>query len=82
MLPMLQQQIQDIGYHGAYAAAGRTEAGGLSSGVAASVPTFVMITAPSLLSPPTLWPARAVAAHANWGCKGGVVLVSLYLKDS
>eukprot|EP00959_Pyramimonas_sp_CCMP1952_P333964 6994163-Pyramimonas_sp.AAC.1 len=41
-----------------------------------------MITAPPLLSSPTLWPARAVAAQVNRGCKGGVVLVSLYLKDS
>eukprot|EP00959_Pyramimonas_sp_CCMP1952_P361936 7579716-Pyramimonas_sp.AAC.1 len=32
MLPKLQQQIQDIGYHGVYAAAERTEADGLSSG--------------------------------------------------
>eukprot|EP00959_Pyramimonas_sp_CCMP1952_P146409 3064939-Pyramimonas_sp.AAC.1 len=32
MLPELQQQIQNIGYHGVYAAAERTEADGLSSG--------------------------------------------------
>eukprot|EP00959_Pyramimonas_sp_CCMP1952_P436423 9138654-Pyramimonas_sp.AAC.1 len=74
MLPKLHRQIQATGYHGAYAAAGRTEADGLSAGVAALVPTFVVITAPPLLSSPTLWPARAVAAQANWGCKGGVYL--------
>eukprot|EP00959_Pyramimonas_sp_CCMP1952_P199491 4172508-Pyramimonas_sp.AAC.1 len=74
MLPKLQSQLKGI--------ADRTEADGLSAGVAVLVPTYMMITAPPLLSSGERFPARAVAAQVNWGCRGGVVLVSLYLKDS
>ncbi len=70
MPPKLQKQLKDLGYHGVFSAAERTEADGLSAGVAVLVPTFVMKTDPLMLKSPEIVPARAVAAQVSWGCKG------------
>ncbi|CAK0837890.1 unnamed protein product, partial [Prorocentrum cordatum] len=78
-----QRASKDAGWHGAWSAANpsSTSTSGSVGGVAVLAPTVVSVTAPLGRDPPVLVPGRPVAGHVRAGPAGGVVVLSIYLRD-
>ncbi|CAK0906391.1 unnamed protein product, partial [Prorocentrum cordatum] len=77
-----QHAMLDAGWKGLWAPAIRSDSGaGTTGGVAVLVPSHITATAPPQCDSHILIPGRAVACHVRWGLPGGLVVISVYLKD-
>ena len=74
-----QDKIGDLGWRGLWTPAATTTRGGTTGGVAIVAPTTIMLTRPPGLESHVLWGARAIAAHAQWGVRGGIIIINAYL---
>ncbi|CAK0807747.1 unnamed protein product [Prorocentrum cordatum] len=78
-LPSLQSHAKDLGYHGIFEGANKTDSEGKSGGVAILAQGHIVVKAPPLLPSPALEAGRVAAADVAGGVSGGLVAIAVYL---